>query len=462
MDVLIVDDEKSIRDATLIAVEAEGHYAEAVDGGQVAILRLQEEFFDVILIDLRLGDEDGLAVMKEVRRRFPKTIPIIFTAYATVETAVTAIQLGALDYLEKPFTPKQLRGLLVRAEKQRRLSDQEALVEKANPLSNSASRNGSSSTNNSPDLFFESTDETMRGVYDVLFRAAATPASILILGESGTGKSVVAREVHHRSHLNQKPFVTVHCPSLSRELLESELFGHVRGAFTGAVKDKWGKVHAANGGTLFLDEIGELPLDIQPKLLRLLQEREYERVGETTTRTADVRIIAATNRDLRKDVEERAFREDLYYRLNVISVTMPPLRNRPRDLELLSEKFLEFFVDLIGRDIKGFSRSGKARLTGYSWPGNIRELHNAIERAVILVVGDEVNSEDLPTADLYFPSDQGDNEVPEVGSDVTLDELESEHLRRIIEKSSSLQEAAETLGIDQATLYRKRKKLGIK
>ncbi|MDF1812593.1 MAG: sigma-54 dependent transcriptional regulator [Verrucomicrobiales bacterium] len=463
MDILIVDDEKTIRDSTMVAIEAEGHYVEAVDGAQVALLRMQEEPFDVVFIDLRLGDDDGLEVLKQVRKRFPKVVPIVFTAYATVDTAVKAIQLGAMDYLEKPFTPADLRSYLVRAEKQRRLAESEpppgskpaAPVAQAKPAVSS----GNKSLEKSPAPIFQSQDKSMQGIYDIVFRAADTQASILILGESGTGKSVLAREIHQRSHLKDKPFVTVHCPSLSKELLESELFGHVKGAFTGAVKDQWGKVHAANGGTLFLDEIGELPLDIQPKLLRLLQEREYERVGESTTRTTDIRVIAATNRDLRKDIESGDFREDLFYRLNVISVEMPPLRKRPEDLRILSEEFLQYFVRETGRNIRGFSRSGMARLTGYPWPGNVRELRNALERAVILAVGDEIESEDLPSPGTDYHSGEANLSI---GSDSTLEELEAAHLKQVLEKSASLQEAAATLGIDQATLYRKRKKLGLK
>ena len=455
MDVLIVDDEKSVRESTLMAVESEGHYAEGVNSGQLAILRLEEEFFDVVFIDLCLENENGLDVLKEIRNRFRKTVPIMFTAFSSVETAVKAIQLGALDYLEKPFTPGQLRTIMARAGKQRKIIDS-AESQTVETLKKQERTSGGDP--HSPNPVFQSNDESMKGIYDILFKAAATSASILILGESGTGKSIAAKEIHQRSQLSDKPFVTVHCPSLSKELLESELFGHVKGAFTGAVKDKWGKVHAADGGTLFLDEIGELPIDLQPKLLRLLQEREYERVGETTTRSSDVRIIAATNRNLHREVEKGTFREDLYYRLNVISVEMPPLRERPDDLENLSNLFLHYFVEKSGRSIKGFSRSGKARLTGYRWPGNIRELRNALERAVILAEGNEINSEDLPSPDSGFSNDK-----PELtpGADATLEELEAEHLQRVLEKSGSLQEAAATLGIDQATLYRKRKKLGL-
>jgi len=303
----------------------------------------------------------------------------------------------------------------------------------------------------------------VKEVMDTLLRAAKTPAAILILGESGTGKSVVARAVHQQSHLAERPFITVSCPSLSKELLESELFGHVKGAFTGALRDHWGKVKAAEGGTLFLDEIGDLPMEIQPKLLRLLQEREYERVGENVTRQAEVRIIAATSRDLKKRVAEGAFREDLYFRLNVITAEMPPLRQRPGDLIRFAEHYFKHFAALCGRRLDGLSEEASAAIRAYSWPGNLRELRNAIERAVIMVKGNKINLEDLP-AELRgqtAPAAKGNGAPLEVGSLVSMEKLEEAHLRKVLERTSNLAEAAEVLGIDQATLYRKRKKIGL-
>lgn len=302
----------------------------------------------------------------------------------------------------------------------------------------------------------------MKETLDLLFRAAATPASILILGESGTGKSLVASEIHRRSHLQAKPFVTVSCPSLSKELLESELFGHVKGAFTGAIRDSWGKVHVANGGTLFLDEIGELPLDVQPKLLRLLQEREYERLGEAKTRQADVRVIAATNRDLKKCVEEGTFREDLYYRLDVISTVIPPLRARPRDLRFFAEQYLAFFAAQARRNLDGYSEEAMTRMMTHQWPGNLRELRNAIERAVILTRGTSIEESDLPVPHENVKEHKGDDPTTLVpGAKVTLEDLEAEHIRKVLARSQNLVQASKTLGIDQATLYRKRKKFGL-
>lgn len=448
MQILVVDDEKSIRETTVRALEEEGHYAEGAATGSAALLRLREEAFDFVLLDLRLGEESGFPVLKEMRQRFPGVTVAVFTAFATIETAVKAIQQGAFDYLEKPFTLEQLRGLLARAEQRRRLQD------KIEDLQVEIS-------SQTPSPRFESRDAVMQQTLEVLFRAAGTPASILILGESGTGKSVVARAVHERSRLASKPFVTVSCPSLSKDLFESELFGHAKGSFTGAVKEKWGKVRAAHGGTLFLDEIGELPPDIQPKLLRLLQEKEYERVGETTTRTAEVRVIAATNRDLRRLVEEGRFREDLYYRLNVIAVAMPPLRSRPADLLDFAREYLDFFSRQTGRSVRGFSEEAQAWLASYAWPGNVRELRNAVERAVILAQRGDIQVSDLCTPGLQEALSGEPSPRIAPGCDVTTDELEEEHIRRVLGRVGTLQEAAAILGIDQATLYRKRKRLGL-
>jgi len=310
---------------------------------------------------------------------------------------------------------------------------------------------------------FDFTTPLMQQAMDVLLRAAKTPASVLILGESGTGKSVAAKAVHQNSHLADRPFVTVSCPSLSKELLESELFGHVKGSFTGAIKDHWGKVKAAEGGTLFLDEIGDLPLEIQPKLLRLLQEKEYERLGENVTRSSNLRIIAATNRDLKKRVGEGMFREDLYFRLNVIAVEMPPLRSRDGDLVTFAEHYARFFGEQCGRGLGGFTPEAVAAIRVYGWPGNLRELRNAIERAVILCKADRLGPEDLP-AELNGHHANGQpngEELPQVGSLITLERLEEIHLRKVLEKTPKLTEAAEILGIDQATLYRKRKRIGL-
>lgn len=449
MDILIVDDEKIIRDAVSQLVEDGGHYAETASSGDTALKSLKETTFDLVLLDVNLDRESGLDVLVKIQQLHPHVPVVVFTAVATTKIAVEAMRRGALDFLEKPFTPEQFQIVLSRVQKHHKLA--ERVVELQKQVASHA-----------PEAVFESASPSVKEVLDVLFRAAGTPVSVLILGESGTGKSVAARAVHQRSGRAEKPFVTVHCPGLSRELLESELFGHSKGAFTGAVKDHWGKVKAADGGTLFLDEIGELPLELQPKLLRLLQDREYERVGENTTRTADVRIIAATNRDLKQAVKDGIFREDLFYRLNVITVEMPPLRTRLDDLVLFAEKYLHFFARQFARPVEGFSREARQQILAHAWPGNLRELRNAIERAVILAKGREITPDDLPlgsgVSSAGLPQEGG---VPAVGSAVSLDELELAHIRALMRSLSNLADVARVLGIDQATLYRKRKKMGL-
>ncbi|WP_035610700.1 sigma-54 dependent transcriptional regulator [Haloferula sp. BvORR071] len=455
MDILIVDDEQSIRLTTSLALESEGHYVETAEDSVSAIKRLKEEDFNLVFLDLRLGDEDGLKVLQEILKQNPRQLVTIFTAHASVSTAVKATQLGAFDYLEKPFTPDQLRAILAKAHKA--MQTQVEVVR----LQETVQELKSEVKTSSPPLQFKSEDERTQLELETLFRAAASPASVLILGESGTGKSVIAKEVHDRSHLRDKPFVTVSCPSLSKELLESVLFGHVKGSFTGAIKDTWGKVHAAEGGTLFLDEIGELPMEIQPKLLRLLQEREYERLGENKVRESNVRIIAATNRDLAANVAARTFREDLFYRLNVISVTVPPLRERRSDLVRFANDYLSFFSSQMGRKIEGFSETGRQALLRHSWPGNLRELRNAIERAAILARGLKIEAEDLPIPVAAEVPAVAGAANPVIGGEYSIDHIEQTHLREVLRWAPTLQDAAAILGIDKATLYRKRKRFGM-
>ena len=442
MRILIVDDQRTVRLSLSQALKAEGHETDTADSGRVAQLKLQEDAYDLVLLDLHLdGDADGLEHLVRLHKLSPGLAVVVCTAQASIETAVEAMRRGALDYLEKPFIPDTLRQVLARVEKVNRLRQRVA------NLSDAVARSGPA-----PD--FVADEPAMRSVLDVVERAAGTRASILILGENGTGKSQLARHVHESSPLRDGPFVTVNCPSLSRELLESELFGHAKGAFTGAIKDYAGKVDAARGGTLFLDEIGELPGELQAKLLRLLQEKTYERVGETRTRAAEVRVIAATNRDLAAAVKTGAFREDLFYRLNVITVTMPPLRERPADLERFARRFLAYFAAETGRGATDFSADAWSALRSHPWPGNVRELRNAIERAVILSRGERVERGDLPdTLATLAPG----GEIT-LGGLVSLDDLEREHVRRVLARTATLEEAARVLGIDGATLYRKRKR----
>ena len=441
MKILLIDDERNINRTMSMTLESEGHEVIAVESGSGALRQVQKTPFDLAFLDLRLGQEDGLEVLTQLRRADPGLAIVIITAFASIPTAIKATRLGATDYLPKPFTPEQVRLVVERIGKnqglERRLEELEALF-------------GA----HAPDARLAAQDSAMQSVLTLAHQTAASQASIILLGESGTGKSVLAREVHRRSLRANRPFVTVSCPSLSRELLESSLFGHVKGAFTGAVADTEGKVAAAHGGTLYLDEIGEMPTEIQPKLLRLLQEREYERVGETQTRRADVRILSSTNRNLVQAIKEGKFREDLYYRLNVVELHLPPLRDRPLDLKSLALAHLRFFARQTGKPIHDFSLEAEALMRRYPWPGNLRELRNAIERAVILSPGPLVEAAQLATLSTV----PDDARVPEVGGFITVSELEDEHIRRVVAKNARLEDAATILGIDVATLYRKRRK----
>jgi len=443
VDVIVIDDDPSLRRTIRATLETHLHrVAEAANGAETLKL-LRSKTFEVALLDLRLGQEKGLDLLSELLRHSPDVSVVVITAYATIETAVEAMRRGAFDYLPKPFTPDQLRLVFDRITRVRRLRSQ---VEELEEQVRSAV----------PEVDLQTTESAMRQVLDVAFRVAASEATLLLRGESGTGKGVLARAVHARSRRAAAPFVTVHCPSLSAELLESELFGHVRGAFTGAVRDTVGKVAAAEGGTLFLDEVGDLPPPLQAKLLRLLQEKGYERVGEPEARTADVRILAATNHDLEAAVAAGTFREDLLYRLNVIEVTLPPLRQRPGDILPLADHLLRFFARQAGKPLAGFTDEAREALRRHSWPGNVRELRNAVERGVILAAGERVGLADLPVQ-VGSPPRPG----VEVGSRVTLEELEIEHIRRVLAAVPTIEEAATVLGIDPTTLYRKRKRYGL-
>lgn len=453
MNFLVIDDDRVFREATCLLIEDDGHYAESAANSEVALSCLREDSFDAVLLDLNLGRENGLTLLPAIIKLRPNLPVVMFSAQGSVKTAVQALHLGAVDFLEKPFTREQFHAVIARLQRFSQMGKQiERLKQEVEETQSHAL-----------EPMFDFDTPAMKRVMDVLIRAAKTPASVLILGESGTGKSVAARALHDHSLLADKPFITVSCPSLSRELLESQLFGHVRGAFTGAMKDTWGKVKAAAGGTLFLDEIGDLPLEIQPKLLRLLQEREYERVGETITRKADVRIVAATNRDLKQRVADGAFREDLFYRLNVITVEMPPLRSRPNDLLKFAEHYMRHFAGQCARTLTGFSSDAANAMLCHNWPGNLRELRNAIERAVILAQKDQISATDLPSQvqgkgdSISINGDEG----PRIGAPLSLDQIEEAHIRGVLVHSPSLIEAAQTLGIDQATLYRKRKKYGM-
>jgi NtrC-family two-component system response regulator AlgB len=443
MHVLLIDDDASLRRALRTALEAMQHATADVGSGPAALDAVRGRRFDLAFLDLRLGREKGLDLLPELLRVAPGLGVVLMTAFASIDTAVEAMRRGAFDYLPKPFTPNQLRVVLdrwhlvsgLRAE----VADLRARVGEA-----------------APDADLSTEEPAMRAALDVAFRVAPTDATVLLRGENGTGKGVLARAVHARSRRAGRPFVTVHCPSLSAELLESDLFGHAKGAFTGAVTETDGKVSAAEGGTLFLDEVGELPPAVQPKLLRFLQERAYERVGETQTRQGDVRLIAASNRDLAAEVHGGRFREDLFYRLNVIEVALPPLRERWRDILTLADRLLTFFARQTAKAATGFTPEARAALERHAWPGNVRELRNVVERGVILAAGPEVGLADLP-AQLGTPPAKR----VEIGGAATLDEIEAEHVRRVLASAPTLDDAARTLGIDPSTLYRKRKRYGL-
>lgn len=444
MNLLIVDDDQNLRKTLRIALQTMGHRVAEASNSSEAQERLSNGRFEAAFLDLRLGREQGMDVLPVLLASTPDLAIIVVTAYATIETAVEAMRRGAFDYLPKPFTPNQLRLVLDRVTQIRRLQshveDLEAQVRSV-----------------IPEADLQTQEPSMRQALEMAFKAASTNATILICGESGTGKGVLARAIHVRSPRAPAPFVTVHCPALSADLLESELFGHARGAFTGAVQETLGKVAAAENGTLFLDEIGDLPVAVQPKLLRLLQEKRYERVGETKTRTSDVRIIAATNRDLPAAVATGAFREDLLYRLNVIEVALPPLRQRRLDIQPLADHLLHFFARQAGKPIAAFTEEARAALQRYPWPGNVRELRNAIERGVILASSDQVGLADLPAqVGALRPA-----AAIEIGGAITLDQLEAEHIRRVLASAATLEAAADILGVDPSTLYRKRKRHGL-
>jgi len=349
---------------------------------------------------------------------------------------------GATDYIPKPFTPAQVLLAVRKVEEVRTLEQKVAVLRE-------------DLARTSPEVCFSSECPAMQRVMETARQVASTDAAVLLRGESGTGKTVLARAIHGWSRRSGKPFGVVSCPSLPAELLESELFGHVKGAFTGAVRDNPGRIAACEGGTLFLDEIGDLPITLQPKLLRFLQEQEYERLGDPSTRKADVRVITATNRNLEEEVKAGRFREDLFYRLNVIPIEIPPLRDRAQDIEALATQLLAFYGRIHHRNFSGFTEEAMQTMKRHAWPGNLRELRNVIERASILCRSERIGVE-------YFPGTTSKGEaVPAIGGLMSLEKIEEEHIRRVLASTGSLLEAAEVLGIDQTTLWRRRKQYGI-
>jgi NtrC-family two-component system response regulator AlgB len=439
--VLVVDDEKNIRTTLSLCLEQYGCEVTAVASSESALAALSQQSYDLAFLDLRLGDANGLDLIAKLLAESANLLIVVMTAYATIDSAVEAIKRGANDYLPKPFTPEQIRHVLDQTLRQRDLRTQVRELE--GRLLEAA-----------PEIDLESDSPKVRSVLEVAARASASEAPLLLRGESGTGKTVLARMIHSMSTRCSHPFVVVNCPTLSEELLASELFGHAKGAFTGAVRDQPGRVETAEGGTLFLDEIGEIPTSLQAKLLRFVEEKEFERIGENKTRRADVRLLAATNRNLADLIAQGLFREDLLYRLNVIELQMPPLRERPEDIIRLARRFLEFFAKSARRKPPELSQAAADALLSYGWPGNIRELRNAIERAVILWPAQVIE----PAAFPAHITAHAKSEAPQLGGNFALEEIEREHITRVLARTATLDDAAAVLGIDASTLWRKRKK----
>jgi two-component system, NtrC family, response regulator AlgB len=438
---LIVDDEKNIRRNLATFFESIHHEVSSVDSGPEAIKLINEKPFDLVLTDFRMAEMTGLDLLRDIKRSHPETLVILMTAYATVENAVTAMKAGAYDYVTKPFTLEQIQHTVERALQMQGLRAE-----------NRALRN---TIEEAPLL--ESKSPAMIRLLETARQAAVSDATILLTGESGTGKNMLARQMHRWSPRRDQPFVVVNCTTLSEELLESELFGHMRGSFTGAVKDKPGRLEAADAGTAFLDEIADLTPRLQTKFLRFVQEQQFERVGGEQTIRVDTRIVAATNRDLEAEVTARHFREDLFYRLNVITLRLPALRERREDILPLAEWLLDAASMRNQRAKLKLSQGAAAALMRYRWPGNVRELRNAIERAAVLTRGEEIAPDDLPDSLFRDASDA----IARIPHSASLEEVEREHIARVLSESATLEEASEVLGINVTTLWRKRRRYGI-
>ncbi len=442
---LVVDDENSARTTLALLLRKRGHRVAEADNVANATKRLAEEVFDLVITDLRMPDGDGLDVLQAARAQGDPPEVILLTAYAEWKSAKEAIRLGALDYFEKGQEPDELDHRIEKA-----LAARALRRENQNLRAQLRERYGLAGV--------VAQSSAMQGVLDLVARVAPTNATVLIQGESGTGKEVIAKAVHHASARAARPFVAVNCGAVPETLLESELFGYVRGAFTGAAGTKLGLFEEADGGTLLLDEIAEMPPSLQVKLLRVLQSGEVRRLGATQAATIDVRVIAATNGDLATRISQGTFREDLFYRLNVIQVMLPPLRDRREDIPALAEHFVARSASKLGRTLR-LSAEGLERLLRYPWPGNVRELENAIERAAILARADTVEPDDLPphvAAGLQLgPS-------PALPKQVTLAEAERAHILQTLERfGRNHSGAAEALGIGRTTLWRKLKEYGI-
>jgi len=444
--ILIVDDEGSMREFLTIALTRMGHDAEAVESAEKALTACEKTSYDVVLTDIKMPDGmNGVELLEHLKEADPHLQVILMTAYASVETAVQAVQLGASDYIMKPFKVDEIKVRVEKAIEQRRLLSEHSWLR-------TASRGGAGSGS----IVGESA--SIRELEQMIERIGPTSSTVLITGESGTGKELVARALHDHSACAEGPFVTVNCGAIPEGLLESELFGHKKGAFTGAVQDKDGLFKVANGGTLLLDEIGETPLQIQVKLLRVLQEREIVPVGDTRPLPVEVRLIAATNTSLEERVKTGTFREDLFYRLNVVPIHIPPLRERDEDIALLARHF----VALFGRGEYEFSEAALGALKNYTWPGNVRELENAVENAVIMADTTTIGPADLPVKITEAPEDKM-GALPEAALTPTLEQIEKAYIAWVLEQAGGVKTAAaEILGIDPSTLHRKMDRYGMR
>jgi len=441
VQILVVDDDETMRDSCSQILSKTQCHVKVAETGNKALEFMKKEYFDIVLLDLKMPGLSGMEVLKSIKQDNPETIVIVITGYATVDSAVEAMKSGAYDFLPKPFAPEELRVIVRRAIEKRKLT-----------LENLFLQEELKKTLELDNLIGKS--KAMEGINELVRKVGPTDSTVLITGESGTGKELVARAIHTYSLRKKMPFVTVDCSTLVENLFESELFGHVKGSFTGAIAMKHGRLELANGGTVFFDEIGNIGITVQAKLLRAIQEREITKVGSTQAIKIDVRIIAATNKNIRQAVQEGTFREDLFYRLSVVPIHLPPLRERKDDIPLLADYFLRKYNNKRKKSIKGISEKALKALMDYDWPGNVRELENAIERAVVLT-----NNAFIEPFDLYY---YGLSTEVETFKEKTLADVEREHIEKTLKMfNGHKQKTAEVLGIDRKTLRIKMKKYGI-
>ena len=440
--ILVVDDEPNIRTMLRVCLEGAGYDVTLAASGEAAVAAARRSPPDLALVDLRLGAMDGLALTRALAQEASTAAVVLITAYATIDNAVDAMRAGAVDFLPKPFTPAQVLHTVDKVLGQARMQQELTELKRASGRGVHAR--------------FDTKNPAMQQALAFVLRAARTDATILLLGETGTGKGYLARHIHASSPRRDRAFVTVNCAVIAPSLIESELFGHAKGAFTGADRARAGHVEAAGGGTLFLDEVGDLPREAQGKLLRLLEEHEYVRVGETEPRRSEARVIAATHRDLRAAAAAGTFREDLFYRLNVVTATLPPLRERREDLADLAEGIV---ADLAAQHRRGpftLAPATLAALAAYAWPGNQRELVNVIERAVIIAEGPALPPARRPAGG------RASAPAPAAPDGDTLEAAERRHIAAVLARSATLDAAARALGVDPSTLYRKRERYGLR